>query len=335
MGYINRAAGIANFSKGVFSLLFIVTAEAIAEKTAEWEAWNDGDQIDGNLIGVIPLFTFGPNAETAFFSGTMETGDLSPCVIGVLCDDSGPHLYARFQYDSGAQGYPTDFNDFFEIGGFVGTGIRAGSGTPEYIEVTAGQRHHVAISFDFSGGCSSSWDGTFTVDVGDICPFYWAFDGVNYTGDYLHPNTPSMFGQAAAAGVISNLCLALQDPGAPIPTFPASYSFEAGDIPTIDYPIGIPATEDRAEDHVKVVRMSELRLFTDVTLDLSVEENRNALVIVTEDGVRAAHPSLAETLLGKEPELYFKTTTDFINGTNRGTAGNFTPTGTITAYNPP
>lgn len=330
MGFIERAAGIPNFSKGVFFAAINVPAASIATKTAEWEAWDEGDQIDGDLIGVVPIFTFGPNAETAFFSGTMETGDLSPCVIGVLCDDAGPHLYVRFQYDSGLQGYPTDYNDFFQVGGRVGTSTSGGSGTPEYISITADTWFTVMISFDFSGGCSTSWDETLAVSFVDICPFHWAVNDVNYTGDYLHPNTPSMFGQAEEAGIVSDLCIALQDPEAPLPTFPSSHSFAAGDIPAIDYPVGVPATGDRSA-HIQRVRAAEVRFFADVTLDFSVEANRR--VFVTAEGDLVS-PSLAVSLLGKEPEIYFRTTDDFINGNNRGTAGNFIPTGTITAYNP-
>lgn len=340
MGYIERAAGIANFSSGVISFWFNAPAASLAAKTVEWEEWNDGDQIDGNLIGVVPIFTFGPNEETAYFSGTAETGNLSPCVVGILCDNAGPHLYARFQYDHGERGdplaFPTDFNDFFEIGGFVGTGVRAGSGAPEYqyISVTADTWHHVLISFDFSAGCSTVWDATNTVNFSSTCPFYWAFDDVNYNGDYLHPNTPSVFNQSAVQGIVSNWSLALMDPETEDPNpWPSTYSFDAGDIPTSDYPFGVPVTADR-DDHNARVRMAEFKLFRNVTLDTSVEINRRAFI--SNDGIviTPASPALAVSLLGKEPEVYFQTHTDFITGNNRGTEGDFTPTGTITTYNP-
>lgn len=329
MGYIERAAGIPDFSKGVISIWFNVPAASIAAATTAWEEWNDGDQVDGDLIGVIPLMTFGPNTETASFAE--DIGDLSPCVIGILCDNGGPHMYARFQYDTGSQGYPIDYNDFFQVGGRVGTGVSAGSGTPQYISVTADTWHHILISFDFSGGCATDWDEAFTVDFNTICPFYWAFDDVNYTGNYLHPNTPSMFGQAAAAGIVSDLCIAVTDPEADPPgPFPSSHAFAADEITTSGKPFGVPASSDRS-DHIYIVRMSEGKLFTGVTLDTSVEENRRAFV--TSFGSPAA-PVLATALLGKEPEIYFQTHTDFITGNNRGTEGDFTPTGTIIPYSP-
>lgn len=281
MGYIERAAGIPNFSSAVMELWFNVPQAALDLKSDEFTDWQGTDGIDGDLIGVVPLVTFGPNTETAFFPGTMETGDLSPCVVGILCDNAagGPHLYARFQYDSGAPGYAAtiDFNDFFQVGGRVGTGVSGGSGTPQYISVSADTWHQVLISFDFSAGCATSFDVTNVVNFDDICPFHWAMDNVNYTGNYLHPGTPSMYGQAAAQGIVSEWCRALQADPPPPATFPSSFSFAAGNITTSGTPFAIPASSDRST-HIQKVRMSRFRLFTGVTCDFSVEANMRAFI---------------------------------------------------------
>lgn len=331
MGYIERAAGIPNFSSGVMELWFNVPQASIDVKSAEFTAWLETEGFDGDLIGVIPLETFGPNTETAFFPGDSVTGNLSPCVVGVLCDNApSPHLYARFQYDYGAPGYTAtiDFNDFFQVGGSVGTGVSGGSGA-QYISVTADVWHHVLISFDFSGGCATTFDETNAVNFVDICPFHWAFDNVNYTGNYLNPGTPSVYGQAAAAGIVSEWSRALAA-AEPPSVLPSSYSFAAGDLTTSGNPFGVPASSDRAA-HIQRVRKSRFRLFTGVTCDFSVEANRRAFI--TADNLQASI-SAAPALLGKQPEIHFETHDDFITGNNQGTAGDFSPTGTISPYTP-
>lgn len=330
MAFIQRAGGIPDFSSGVIDIWFNVTQEALDTKTAEWTAWLETDHIDGNLIGVVPLMTFGPNTETAFFPGTMETGNLSPCVVGVLCDNApgGPHLYVRFQYNYGAPGYTgtINFNDFFQIGGTVGTGVSSGIG--QYISVSGDAWHHVVISFDFSVGCATSYDVAHVVNFDRVCPFYLAFDKVNHTGNYLHPGTPSMYGQPAAQGIVSEWSRALAPDPPPPQVFPSSYSFNAGAIPTSGKPFAFPATSERSS-HIQKIRLSRPRFWTGVTCDLSDEQN--LLAFVTSDGQQADR-QLANDLLGKSPEIEFSNFRDISSGRNRGTAGSFIPIGTILEY---
>lgn len=326
MGYIRRASGIPSFSRAVISIWSLTPEASIDAATEEYEAWLETDGFDGDLIGVIPLMTFGPNTETAFFSGDNVTGALSPCVIGVACNDAGAQMYARFQYDSGAPGYPIDFNDFFQVGTAVGPGVAyPGGGLP--IAVTPNVWRHDLISFDFSGGCSSHYASPYPV-FDTICPFYWAANGVNKTGNHLWPNTPSLYGYPAEQGIFSELCRALQDPEAPLPTFPSAYSFAAGNITTQSRPFAFPADPSRAA-HIRNIVEARCQVFTGVLLDTSVDDNVRAFI--TTDG-RPADPALARTLLGKSPEIEFCSRADWINGQNRGTAGNFSKTGTVRIY---
>lgn len=319
MGYVERAGGIPSFSKAVISIWFQITQDAIDTKFAEFETWRAGLGFYSDLDGIIPLLVFGPNEEEVFFAGDMVTGTMSPSVVGVLCDVEGaPHMYFRAQYDSGSLGRPIDYNDFFEVGGSIGVSTGAGSPSPLLITVTPDAWHHILISFDFSAGCETAEGGGGSIVFSQICPFEWAFDDTDYTGDYLSPNTPSQFEASPERGIVSDMCII------------AGTAFAAGDITTSGNPFGSPATGERSA-HISLCRMAEMQIYTDVTMDTSDSANRR--VFIDDNGSPVAK-SVAAAHFGKEPEVYFRTHSDWITGNNLGTAGDFTPTGTINAYTP-
>jgi hypothetical protein len=116
---------------------------------------------------------------------------------------------------------------------------------------------------------------------------------------------------------------------------------DAGGLPSVTSEVSVstvfvscpaPATIDLLEgedEPVLNIQMGDLQIFTGVTLDTSVELNRRAFI--TSEG-RPVSPAAAADLLGKDPEIHFQTIGDWQNGINRGTADDFTPTGTISPY---
>lgn len=316
MGYIELSDGLPNFAQAVISFWFRVPAATMTAGLAAYEEWqpeNPGDLAQG----VIPLITFGHRgaiAEGGF------AGQMAPSVIGLSTkqlweeNTTNPVLYARFQYSTG--GNPDEESvhnspDFFQVGDVLNPRLSVtGTEPPGHIEVTPDVWHHVVLSFDFSGGCS--------VDFGSesyqTCPFYWAFDGVNYNGVYLWPYTPASYSSSANDnGIYSN--------------WSQGGSFAAGALETSGSAIGIPGAGSDS-DYIYNVIMAEIQIYTGVTMNTGANLDK-----FIADG----HPvsqSEAAAFLGKQPEIYFRTQSDWITGNNRGTAGDFTPTGTIAAYTP-
>lgn len=336
MGFIALSSGITDFSKAVISLWFRIPQASLDAARAQFDtATGVFPDTDFRLAGVIPLVTFGPNAETyTIFDagpvlGQTSSGPISPCVIGVACGDSGDGtyrntMYARLQYASGAPApapFKTVYNDFFQIGAKLAPSQTFSSiDTGSFIEITAGAWHHVLISFDLSGGCSSSYSDP-NLSIDSTCPFFWAVDDVNYNSNYLWPNTPvAIGGTDVPNGIFSDRCI--QNTG--------SFSFAAGNLPASGNGIGLPSISSNSSK-IYLVEMARLAFFTGVTTDTSVEDNRRAFV--TSDG-RPADPALARTLLDTAPILEFKTNTNFIAGHNTGTGDEFVPTGSITDFSP-
>jgi hypothetical protein len=100
--------------------------------------------------------------------------------------------------------------------------------------------------------------------------------------------------------------------------------------------VGIPAAATFV-DNVYNIEMAELQLYTGVTLDASVEENRRAFIRsdrrpvkhVMVDGILMPAAAL---LLGKMPEIWMHGSQNWIAGKNTGTLGNFAPSGTRNPY---
>jgi hypothetical protein len=230
------------------------------------------------------------------------------------------------------------------------------------VEVTPDVWHHVLVSIDLGGEITATgrqydgYDGLFPIppseEVGELttpCRIWLSYDDANINGTTLLggtfdpettelPNANALFTQNAATAadlvgdvdhtigpqlVSGNYISISNATGYELPT----YAYTPANI---EGPVGIPAT-GTYDGAVRNLMMAEVQIFTGVTLDTNVEANRRAFI--TSDG-RPAHPSLAADLMEKEPEIYFKLHSDFITGVNRGTEGDFTPTGTITPYNP-
>lgn len=346
MGYIQRAAGIGGFSQVVMSFWFRIPQASIDAAIAQYEAIPaTGSLEDVNLPGIIPLITFG--------EGSAITGAIpnltSRSFIGVACGDRThddmvddqplppPRLFAYLQYDSGLVDlFPLTITclDYFQIGGLLqgpcalpgnAIGYDYADHADHIIPVTADAWHHLLVSFEMTGGgCAVTFEANEVVFEGTSCKFWWALDDVNYGADYLWPCNPANYDLAGgdndiySIGVLSNWG-----------NGSGPHSFAAGAIP--DAPCGMPAAGDDAS-HIHNIMRAEQKIYTGVTCDTSVEELRRLFIT---DAGKPAPPSLATAHFGKEPEVYFQTHEDWINGNNRGTAGNFDETGTITAYTPP
>lgn len=339
MSYLQRTDGIDTFSKAVISLWFRIPAATLAAAAANYLA-NDPDDDHWKLLGIVPLITFGESQSVLFYQkedddadglftaiGPVASNTTSPSVIGVKCDGDNCYLTARFQYASGGPAFTTGVileefheqveHDHFLIGGYQrGSQISGRGPTGQFLTVTPDLWHHVLISLDFSGGCNVTQAPSTDPVFNTVCPFFWAYDDVNYNGQYLYPNSPQCFGGGGNAnGIVSNYTI-------------GGGSFAAGNIPSS--PLGIPAKSGDVS-FVYNVEMAEFQLFTGVTLDTSDSTNRRAFV--TAGGI-PADPALASTLLGKDPDILLHGTRKWKAGTNSGTAGNFSTAGSISLFTP-
>lgn len=347
MGLIDKAASdIPDFSEAVISIWFKLPAAAIAAAVAQYEAIpvTSGSLEDGNLPGVIPLFTFGiPSAITGAVPDSTNR-----CVIGVACGHRDlediadevaiqpPRMFVHLQYDSGSvnRDFGIDAFDYFQIGGAVVLGYAARGlyKLPgQFIEVTADQWHHILVSFDLSGGCEASFqleNGIVNFDT--PCQFWWAFDDANYDSEYLWPSNPCNFSEEEEGSPVSGGANDIYSTGCMLPTEENTPVTLSGPLPVAGNPMGIPGVTADVPKNYNIY-MTEVQVYTDVSMDTSVEFNRRLFV---SDSGRPVPPDAAISFFGKEPEIYFKTHTDAINGTNRGTADDFTPTGTVLQYTP-
>jgi hypothetical protein len=262
----------------------------------------------------------------------------------------------------------------------------ASNARPEYFKVKTtfpiapDQWHHLLLSFDLSNDCKThapvepgaGRNETIAEGTDSYCKLWYAIDDKNYDGeDNLGPFfvsggddrnailTDNAWSVAGAANFyIGNLA-------APAPTC----KYVSTPLPTsrtpagIDTPLGIPANPQFV-DSILRVEMAEFQMFTEVTLDTSVDSNRRAFidyvrddkgnVIRDKDGKATLKPvdptkgtvadpitgtaddprPLAEQLLGKKPELLLHTSKNWITGANTGTTDQFQPTALIRKYTP-
>jgi hypothetical protein len=335
MGFV-QSVNIPDFAKVVISLWFRVPSASISAAASQFTTsnvagdWSTG--FDFNLPGIIPLLTFGNNPT---FTSDLGSSKMSPSFIGICCGDQNPStsynfgsptLCAKIGYATGGgtSGGP-DYPDYFNIGAMTEPHLYSyGDLDPQFIPVSADQWHHLLVSFDMTSGVASSVSGS-TISFSTACKFYWALDDVNYDGRYLWPSaTRAYAGQGGPNDIVSDWSFFISDPGT------SSYSFGAGAIPVDGNAFGIPSDSSNTS-YIYDVRMTDLQVFTDVVLDTSVESNRRAFI--TADG-HPASPALASALLSKTPEILFQTSSDWISGNNRGTAGPFDVTGTIIPVTP-
>ena len=132
----------------------------------------------------------------------------------------------------------------------------------------------------------------------------------------------------------------------------AYYNIAEVTIPVANYPMGVPALSAYT-DNICQVQMAELQVFTGVTLDTSVEENRRAFINARGEpvdplyGLEKAHgifgpatpnatPSPPIKLLGKAPDISLtRKASNWSSGVNLGSAKvGFERTGRIRPVTP-
>lgn len=355
MGYISiTGSDVANFDKAVISLWFRIPQATIDALRAVVdplyphldEAFNDGfcgvRFADPPLFGVIPLVTFGsveqtlPDAEP----GSGET--VSPSFIGIdFSHEDTAHLAVNLQTATIASynKAPTHPEDEYRPAVFYMQGWNETDS--QALPVTGDEWHHILISFDISPSCDmthlNDWPGGIhdppeQTEVLTFGPtFSWAFDDESKVGNSMRPSGGFENLGADTNHIIPQLqTLGRSDDylGEGNSDFVTTYS--GMEIAQSGNPMGVPASSAFVSSVYNVI-MAELQIFTGVTIDCGSEENRRAFI--TSSG-RAASPSLAVSLLGKSPEVYFRTHANWSSGDNQGTEGDLDPTGTIAAYSP-
>lgn len=364
MGYLQiPSTTLPNFSKGVISVFFRipgVTLEAVSALSDDPGGDVQGDGWEGAcfsppLYKIIPLITFG-SLETGL--GDAAGVSVQPSFIGVDCsfagtDDGHGNLYKPSLSVNLQTPITCSFNktptfperelraECYYMGG---AGSRAPSFTDfQQLEVTPDVWHHALISFDISPTCSVTFSNANRPVENVISPgptFSWAFDDVVMVG-------PSM--QPAGGGVAAPLADPIDDRFI-IPqgllSIVVSGDFTATPIEdSTDFvvtvadsaiassgnPIGIP-TSAAFVDNVHNIELAELQVFTGVTLDTTVQNNRRAFIKA--DGSPEITYSIADGLLGKSPEVRLSGDSLWKAGINAGTIGNFVKVGTINSFSP-
>lgn len=201
--------------------------------------------------------------------------------------------------------------------------------------------HHLLISWDVGDEeIVISDDG---VDHEDVSPFvttdakmYVALDDINKNGDdlpadWLYQNDDVPTGdpnRIVLAQIMAKAGQTFQDNG-------SSLTCSISDVPTS--PICIPADattllEDGSSNTpVQKIELARVQVYAGVALDTSDQDVRRAFI--TSD-LRPASLSLARALTGRIPVVEFDKAVDIIAGRNSGSTGNFTSTGTISAFTP-
>lgn len=202
--------------------------------------------------------------------------------------------------------------------------------------ITGDKWIHLLLSFDFSADCVTE-AGHDTIDEGtsSACKLWYAIDDVNYDGqDNLGPffvddgDDPNAILTNNAYGIADSLVGLVGNRVVPASTC----NWSSSPVPSSSAAIGFPVSSGFS-DFNEVIEMADIQVFTGVSIDTSIEANRRAFV--KNDGaghISPASPKLAQTLLGKRPEILLRK--GWASGTNDGTAGTFTKTGTISAFSP-
>jgi hypothetical protein len=367
VGYLQIPDGIANFDQAVISFWFRVPQESIdaASSQALSSHENDVNWYFPALARTIPLVTFG-SVEAAISgygdgSGAYPT---SPSYIGVDCTGAvnppANTLCAHLAMSNtmtftmtpmasdggGSSGEPQFLHTLQRKDAF----FMAGNGDKPYVGgelsqlvVTPDTWHHILISFDLTSAATV----IYSTAGGNVAPikhpvggpaFMWAFDDVNRTDWSLYPSCAQVYNVQPPSSafvpppvipykqITTNNLISV--PGGAW-AFIATWSPVL--IKSLDNAIGIPTSVEFV-DNIYRVEMAEFQLFTGVTLDVSVEENRRAFVS------GAGHPVIptaAATLLGQSQKILLHRSSDWIAGSNSGSiAVDFDPTGTITPYDP-
>lgn len=370
MGYLQIASSsIANFSKAVISLWFRVPADTLAAGIAAsipgstaGDGWN-GAGCTPPLVRIIPLITFGSLEDTLSGSG-FGGHQCSPSFIGIDCNGlvsggglsitgkTSPTVAVNLQtpvscsFSKAPQAPQNELRP--ECYYMQGIGDNpSGGGALQTLFATADVWHHILVSFDIGHGCSITWansdravlDGAY--DFSAASTFSWAFDDVSKTGFSMSPSQANVYTYGTALPHIDSNLIIPQGlftmntagdvtlPGGAPTDF--GITVAGSSIASVGNAIGIP-TSATLVDNVYQIEMAELQLFTGVSIDAGNVTNRR--FFVTSDG-KPQPVSVAAAGLGVAPQICLSgTSAKWIAGTNTGTGGNLTRTGTITGYTP-
>lgn len=332
MGYLVKS-NFPAFSKAVFSFWFRIPGEVFAimdligappdypESNSELALYRP------SLFRIIPCMTFGqPQID-------IDGRSVQPSFIGIDYNFGSEFARLACNLQTPVEGGFTSEQPFATPARTPGDFYMSSDDSPASMLVTTNAWHHSLISFDISGPASISFTGPIDVPGGgDIIyhsssTFTWAYDDVAKGRNTLGPS-----GNLNGLGdteIISNCQIfGPTYPGRTIPdnSPPDTSTFAGGFIPAGDF--RLPSGGDLS-DKTRQVQMAKLQVFTGVTLDTSLQASRRAFITADR---RPAAPSLGAALLGRAPAIHFDTSKDWIDGRNRGTAGNFTKTGTINTF---
>jgi hypothetical protein len=351
MGYLTLASGIASSPKATISTWFRLPSGSVAAAIAQYAQSQAAADQENHWFGLpmpgfIPVCSWGP---VATFVSEYGSGKEFPSVLGISCRDGvdAPSLYCRLQYQTGsklpdaARPNGGSIPDYFEMGDTLGDGgSYAFYQVPgvSRIPVVPDQWNHVLISFDLSAGCSntiSPWIGGELVtdlSINSACRFYWALNDVNYNGAHIGPSSPGacagfggVSGDTDPNAVWSNWCNFFGDPSG-LPVNPSTFS--AGNLPMT--PFNFPGHPELTEYNYHIIN-GPTQVFIGDVVDTSDYVVRRLFI---DDNGEPTDPSVAADYFGRNPEIHFNTATDWKTGTNVGTAGDFTPVGTILKTGP-
>ena len=326
MGHLLMAGSVGNFKKGVVSFWFRLPAETVAAVRGT-NTHSFTPRVFG--LGEIPLLTWGEQIQN------LPPSHIAVRVGGADYDWGTESLLVHLQTPDIATGggegwFARPYPEFF--GNSSADSSRPADGYPT---VLVDHWNHVMLSWDL---------GSASVSGGSISgrsKMWCAINDLNKTGDQLPAmgqSWPGMGGNDHLSNHVSEF----------VTNEAVSASVSVTDIPS--NPFAVPSrtvsytTSDSGstseKQPVKRVEMAELQVYAGVTLDTGVEANRRAFV--NADGLPVSpqavdgdgNPIGSEGALGKRAEILLLGSSNWVDGHNSGSAGQFTPTGNIQPWSP-
>lgn len=311
--------------------------------------------------GSVPKETY---TETLYYTAVFGLFDHST---------GGPGTGDSQSFDTGENSKTLGSGDYADNSDAVFKNTQAISVNPNF-SITADEWHHVLLSIDLKDSASHglAQKEEFTGYAGHIdggSKVFIALDNVNY--GQTEPYNGNWVSGGTNNDVVPGECLAVSgwrqgsDSMAYDPTLPfdvhqdlppvggvPSYSLSSPSVPSGAGPIGLPATPQFV-NNVYQVEMAEFQMWTDVTLDTSVESNRHAFIDYKRDSngkqiadtLEPAKTKKAEERLGKKPTVMLHGSNNWSSGSNTGSSGKdsegkklsggqFKRTGKIDTYKP-
>lgn len=210
--------------------------------------------------------------------------------------------------------------------------------------ITADIWHHLLLSVDLSSDCSvhsaaNPMDGSLgqnaTTADGTVsyCKLWYAIDDVNRSGEAnLSPSYVDGSSDPNAILTLNTHSIANFRIGTVGNLFaPQAFgNYPARAVPATGGAFGIPAGP-AFSNKIQIVDMSRpFQVFTGISLDTSIEANRRLFIDADKHPVLS---SVAKDALGA-PAVLFNSNKNWKSGNNTGTAGRFSPTGSINDFSP-